>query len=510
LASDGGESSHLSNPDERDGTSEPVTVDRTIDRLTSPDVGLVVVRGASLRALAYAVGLGLSVLGSILLLRYLSVDDFGRYMTVAALVAIVAGISEAGISTLGTREIARRSSPADRDRLVSNLLGLRLVLTTLGVAIATAVAIAIGYDRTLVLGTAVMGVGLVLTSAQLTMTLPLAADLRMGRLATAELIKQAVVVAGFAALVALGAALLAFFSVLIVAGLVVLAATPWLLNGLTVSWRPRFDRADWGSLLRLGLPLAVSATIAVLNFRVLVVLASVITTPFETGLLATSFRIVEFLYGLAAVATSVALPVLTASSGNRHRLTFMTRRMTDVALLGSCYLALVVAILARPILGILGGAEYEAAAPVLQIQVFALIPSFLAQTWLVALVAIGRMSSLAIAAASGLVITVGLGALLLEEDGAKGGATAALAGEAALAAVVLLILWSQSPQRPINLGTVWKVACSSLALGTIALLPDSPWLGCLAGTAAFVAIAIATRAVPSELVDAFRRRPTTG
>ena len=492
-----------SEPEHRAHATRAATPDRN-ERLTAPDVGLVVVRGASIRALGYGAGLALSALGSVLLLRYLSVDDFGRYMTVAALIAIVSGFSEAGLSTVGARELALHNDPMRRDRFLSNLLGLRLVLTSLGVVAAVAFASVVGYDRTLVLGTALMGVGLLLTSAQLTVTLPLSVELAMGRLSAAELVKQAVMVASIGALVAVEAALLAFFGVQILVGLTVLVATPWLVGRVAVVWRPAFGRSEWRSLLRLALPLSFSAAIAVLYFRVLVVLCSLISTPYQTGLLATSFRVVELLYGLGAVAASVALPVLSASAHDRGRLAYMTQRITEVALLTGCYLAIVVFAVAAPILRLLGGPEYEAAAPVLEIQVFALIPSFLGQVWLMALVALGRMTALAIASGVGLVLTGGLGAALVVADGARGGAIAALAGESALAIVLLVMLTLARPGHRLRAGIAWKVGAASLALIVVTGVIASPWLDVVIGSASFTLVAVVTRAIPSELVDAFR------
>lgn len=477
------------------------------DRLTSPDVGLVVIRGASIRALAYGAGLALNALGSVFLLRYLSVDDFGRYMTVAALVAIVAGVSEAGLTTVGGREIALRARGASRDRLVSDLLGIRIVLTSIGVACGVAFAVAVGYDRTLVLGTALMGVGVFLTSAQLTMSLPLSRELAMARFATAELVKQSVTVAGIALLVALEAALLAFFGVQILVGISVLAVTPWLVGRAAFVWRPTFDRSEWRVLLRLAFPLAISVTISVLYFRVLVVLCSIISSPYETGLLATSYRVVELLYGVGAIGASVALPVLAASAHEPERLRYMTQRMSEVALLSACYLAVLGFSVAEPALVLLGGDDYEAAAPVLQVQVFALVPSFLAQVWVMALVAIGRLSALAIASSAGLMVVTGFGAVLIASNGAQGGAVAALAGEAALALVVLVLLWRSRPQHRLGFRFAWKAAAASVALlAAVQLVHGTLWLGIALGTAAFTAVALLTRAVPSEVRDAFRPR----
>ncbi len=465
-----------------DGATVSSASDDVTGRLRAEGVGLVVVRGAAIRTGGFGVGLALNAIGSVFMLRYLSVADFGRYMTVASLIAIVSGVSEAGLTTVGGREIALRTSRESRSRLVADLLGLRLAFTAVGVVIACGFAIAVGYDRTLVLGTLLMGAGLLLTNAQLTMTLPLTAELAIGRQTTSEIIRQVATVAGIVGLVALEAALLAFFGVQILVGVAVLVATPWLVGRAALVWRPTFDRAKWSALLRLALPLALSAAMAVIYFRILILLMSLLSTPVETGLFATSFRVIELLYALGAVAATVALPVFAASAHEHDRLRYMVQRTTEVALLASCYLAILVFAVAAPILRLLGGPEYEAAAPTLRIQVFALVPVFVAQVWLMALVAIGRLTALAIASAVGIVFAGGLGVILMSIAGAEGAAVAAVVGEAVLAVVLLLLLARSRPAHMINLRVLWKVALAAAALLIVVEASPAPlWVDVVAG-----------------------------
>jgi O-antigen/teichoic acid export membrane protein len=469
-------------------------------------VGLVVVRGASLRAAGYGVGLALGVVGSILLLRYLSVDDFGRYMTVASLVAIVGGVSEAGLTALGAREIALRDTPDGQRALVANLLGIRIALTLLGTAGAVAFAALAGYDKTLVAGTALMGIGLVLTTAHLTVLLPLSAELAIARITVADVARQAVTVAGLALLVAVEATLIAFFGVQVIVGIALLILTPFLLAGVPRTWTPRFESSEWRRLLRAALPLAVSTAIVVLYFRILVVMSSLLSTEYETGLLATSYRVIEMLYGLAGVAVSVALPVLSASAASRGRLQYMTQRMTEVALVTGCFLSIGVFLVAPTLLRLLGGADYEAAGPILQIQVVALIPAFLSIAWGNSLVASGHTRGIVVAGAAGLLVTGGAGAILLTTNGARGGAVAAVAGETALAIILLAALSLTSPRLRPRTAVAWKTVVAALAwIGTALVLP-SVWLDVVAGGAVFLTVIVWTRALPPELLDAFRRR----
>ncbi len=66
----------------------------------------------------------------------------------------MSSVSEAGLSSVGARELALQSRPEDRTRLLGHLLGLRLGLTTAGVIGAVVFALLVGYEDNLVLGTA--------------------------------------------------------------------------------------------------------------------------------------------------------------------------------------------------------------------------------------------------------------------------------------------------------------------------------------------------------------------
>src|SRR4051812_35816522 len=244
-----------------------------VDPLRSEDVGLRVVRGGGLRAGGYVAGLLLVAVGSVLLLRYLGVVDFGRYVTVTALIGIVGGVTDAGLTTIGGRELSIAKPGPERDSLLAHLVTLRLVLTPIGVALATGFAVIAGYDHTMVIGTVLAGVGLVFIATQATLMLPLVVELSYARLTIGELVKQVVTVGGMAILVAAGASLLPFFALQIVAGAVALAATP-LLVGRRWWKTPRADRARIRALIVEALPMATALALNVIYFRTLVIIAS--------------------------------------------------------------------------------------------------------------------------------------------------------------------------------------------------------------------------------------------
>lgn len=469
------------------------------DILRTPAAGGRLIRGSIVRAAGYAVSLLLGVGTAVLLLRYLSVDDFGRYATVMALIGIVAGVTDAGLTAVGSREMAVEPPGAGRVRLLSNLVTLRLATTTLGVAAAVGVAAALGYDDVLVAGTALAGLGILLLSAQTMMTLPLWVELRIVALTAFEVARNALTLVGIALLVAFGASLLPFFVVPIGVGLVVLAVTPAAI-GWSSGIRPGFDRAVLVRLFRETLPLAAAVVMSVVYVRLLVILTSLLASSQETGLFATAFRIFEVLLSAPALLLAVALPILSvAGAEDDARLRFGLQRMTEVALATVVPLVIVLVVTAEAVLALLGGSAYVEAAPVLRVQVLALLAVFLAQTWQLGLIAMRRQRDVAAANAAALAIVFAGGLLLIPRFGAVGAAWTAVAAETVLAALMLLFLVRDGRKVAPSFRFLWRLVPPAALAGAAAFAPIGAWAaGALAG-AVFLAVAVLTRAIPREL-----------
>ena len=140
---------------------------------------------------------------------------------------------------------------------------------------------------------------MLLASVQSALLLPLNVQLRNGALAVNELLRQGTVVAVLVVLVALGAPLVDFFLAQLAAGLVLFAAAPVLLaRGELV--RPRWDGARLRELARLGLPVAVAGALAVIYYRLMMIIVSLLEGERATGLYVTAARVLELVAGPSA------------------------------------------------------------------------------------------------------------------------------------------------------------------------------------------------------------------
>jgi O-antigen/teichoic acid export membrane protein len=477
------------------------------DILRTPEAGARVIRGGALRGGGYGVGIVLGAVTSVFLLRALGVDDFGRYGTVAALVGIVSTLTDAGLTAVGSRELALRPPGAQRAELLRLLVALRLVLSVVAVLGAVLFAVAVGYDETMVWGTLLAGLGVLLVNTQATAMMPLSVELRLGAVTAFEVLKQALTLAFVAALALAGAELLPYFAVQALVGAFVLALTPPFVGGVR-ALLPRLDRGRALTLLREALPLAVAIAMNVLYLRLLVILVSLTQDETETGYYATAFRVFEMLVGIPTIILSVALPLLAvAGAEDLERLRYALQRTTEVAVVASLGLALVTTAAAAPAITLLFGDEYDGAVPMLQVQAWALVPLFLGQVAALALLSLRRQRAIALANAAAVAVVLLLGALLIPAWAGVGAAVAGVVTEAVLAVLLLALLRHAEPSAFPRFAFGWRPLVA-LAAGLAPLVVPGlgGWVAVALATGAFVAVGLAARAIPAEVFDALGRR----
>jgi O-antigen/teichoic acid export membrane protein len=475
--------------------------------LTAPGAGGRAIRGGAIRVGGYGVGLLLTAIASIFLLRYLGVVRFGQYTTVIAIVTVVQGVTDAGLTLVGQREYVH--ADAERRRtLLADLVGIRLVLTPLGVVLGVAFVVVAGYPNALVTGTVLAGIGVVLAVVAATLMLPPTVELRYGAVTTVELARQLVIVGGIVALVVAGAGLVPFFVVYVAAGVVAVAVALALVGagGFVV---PRFAWGEWIPLLREAAPVALSSVVNVTYVRTLIILTSLLATAQQTGLFATSYRISEILLGVPQMMIGAAFPILAHSGvADEQRLAYVLQRMGEAVLLVGLGLGLLLAVGAAPIVQVLGGSAYADAASVLRIQSVAIAAAFVTQLGTFGLVAIRRQRALVLVNVLALATVLVLGCTLIPLLEADGAALAASIGETILALAAMTMLVRARPALRPDLAYVPKLLLAAAAGGACVLLPVWDALAAVLAISVYGAVALLLRAVPVELVEALlRRRP---
>ncbi len=447
-------------------------------------------RNVSFRLASQAASALINVAGMILLGNALGARAYGEYAFYYALIQLVAAISDAGVGTIVTREIARHPEHGGR------ILGDALLLKG---AIAAVILVA---------GLAAWGVldaprAALLTIVAVTALIDLGQDASIWALRAHErqdlealllLLSQLVWLLGLAAGVALGAGLPALlgaatlgFAVRLATGAVIVARR---------FHRPVFrpDPARLRRLLVQGLPLGAALFGVVLYGRVGLLALKALGTPSDLGYFQVAYMLSQ---PLGFAASGIAIAVLPDLSRRALEESDAVRRMLRATIKALFLLAfpLTVALLllAGPILALLfPGRAFARAAEGLQIMSLGLTFIFLNLMSRYLLAGLDRQRHYLMAVLAGLVANVLLCVALVPRWGCLGACAAYVGAE-----LVIGIVCQRALARDVPLREIARVAARPLlaALGAglvVGALRTTPLaLAGAAGGAAYLALLIA-------------------
>jgi O-antigen/teichoic acid export membrane protein len=480
---------------------------RAVDVLATREAGDRVIRGGSVRAITYVVGIVVGVGVTPFVVRHLGVEDFGRLVTVTSLLFIITGLTEGGLANVAVREYSTSDAPTGR-RLVANLAGLRVVLTGVGWVAAVVFAAAAGYESVQVYGTMIAALSISLLGVQNAYAVPLSAGLRLGWLSGLDLLRQLVTSLLMLALVVAGASLLPFFVIIPLAAASVLAVTLWLIRGEALVL-PRARPAEWLLLLKETGYYAAATAMAVLYFQLALIFVSLVSDALQTGYYSVAFRIVDLANGVPWLVVTAAFPILArAAHEDRDRLRYALQRMFEVSLILGVWFSLAIVLGARFAVDVVAGASAHPSIPVLQILGLGTMATFLIATWAFAMLSVRDYRDLLVANLIAIGIQAGVTLPLAATSGAKGAAIGAAITEFSLAACYGISLMRRHPDLRVQPRVVPRVALAAAAaagLGLLALTIHPVVAVCLA-TLVYFGLLAAQRAIPAEVMQALSRR----
>jgi O-antigen/teichoic acid export membrane protein len=485
------------------GSSE----DAHVDILDTADAGPSVIRGSMLRLGGYVLGTLATLASSAVVIRHLGVIDTGHFLTVTALLAIVATVSDLGLTGFAVREYAT-GPRSDGRRFLRNLLGIRLVLALGGLSIAVLFGLLVGYPEVMVLGTVIAGCGMVFLVVQDGCSIPLQVGLRFGWVAGLQLAIQVGVAIEAVLLALAGAGLLPFFALQLPVVIPVLFATA-LIGGHDSRLIPALDAKQWRRMVGRILPYSAAVVLSVVYFQIAQVMVSVFSSPTQTGYFGVSFRVLAALTLLPPLVVSTALPLLArAARDDAERFSYASRRLAETMVLAGCGVALALFLGAGFAVKLIAGPGFGPSVDVLRILAFALLGTFIIGARGYALLSLDRLRAMLVCNAIALTVVVACGVPLISAHGAKGAAIALVAAELTLGLSYEFSLSHERPELRLRPGFVLRAAAAALAAGAAASVLALPALAAaVLGSALYLAALFALGIIPAEIREAiFRRR----
>lgn len=445
--------------------------------------------------------------------RYLGLDGFGTLTLAMSIVALVALLTDLGLSTIAAREIAQQPE-RERD-ILGNVLTLGLSVAMLGLLALWLIA-EVGYDgdthtrqALLILGVQVLVAPLVGVARAHFQGVQRGHLIAWGdvALAVAMLAASAWCVAadlGFAAMAAATA------SGYVAQAIVMTALLP---RGVRLAWRA--SRSTWRWLLRLSLPLGATLVVNYLYFRLDVLLLSILRDTEAVAVYGLAYRVLEGLMVLPAYFMLALFPEIARRTADRVSVDGLV--VTALGVMEVIALPLVVlgVVFADDVVTVIGGEEFADAAWVLRVLMLALGISYVNGVYGNALVALGRQDAMFKWSLVVLGINLVANLALIPPFGVVGASVAVVVSEG-LALLALRRLYAVGGAMP----RIWPdpriLLAGAVMVVVVApkfLLPDdvlgalpTVLVGSALGLLAYAAAIAALKAVPEAIAAQLPRR----
>ena len=421
-------------------------------RIVGVDLSLVVAAQLGFKLLGFAI---LTVLA-----RGLGPSEFGFVMFALASCELAALATDFGSSAYLTREVA--VAPDRAAGLLGEVLGIRLVLVTVYLALAAIIAGFVPADHRLVF--LILAIYSGMKELSRAHGAVFFGTRRVG-LGTTSFGSHLVLLAfGVWLVVTLGLGVMAVAWVYALAGIWVLAIS-WRMARYVGPARPTMR--SWRNVVGSSLPLFGLGLLTMIQLRVDSSLLGLMRPYTDVATYEASARLFEASQSVVRPLTAVFLPIAAglAAAGDHRGLRRSFYRLTVLALLAGVVTAVLVASMADLVILVVYGQAYAASAGVLRLHFAATPFVFVGTVGLFHLTALRRERSALRWAAAGLLLNVTLDLILIPRAGALGAAAATLAVEALTAIGLLGLTYVALARTPVDRADSPSLRGDSEAIG---------------------------------------------
>ncbi len=431
-----------------------------------------VLRSTALQVGGHAIAIVLQTAATIVLTRFLGVDDYGRFTVLTVFLLIGVSVSEFGLNGTAVRWFARGDPPRE---VFSSLIGLRLLLSSLAALAALAVYALYPHHDAPLPAVVLTAVAMIVAGVNLTLPTVLQARLDFRLVVGLDVTARTVSFAVYA----LAALLITAHDpdkrlVAAAAGLAIgyLAAA---LVGLLVVQRlalpvvPTFHRHTWRRLLRDAAPLGLVVILGLASYRLDALVLAALQDAHDVGIYGLAYRFMEASIPLGLFVVAAVFPLLVKDEADSGRRAAQVARAADLLLIVGVGVAAATFVLAPDLVRLLGGSAYAAAVEPLRILVLSLPFTFTAGLMSWTLIARGLQQRLIPITAAALTLNLVLNLALVPTYSYTASASVTLGVEilGALVLVVLVRRWLHVSPDPRTSTKILVAGLVALALGLV-------------------------------------------
>jgi O-antigen/teichoic acid export membrane protein len=311
-----------------------------------------------------------------LITRYLRQTGFGQYTTIITFLTFFATIADLGLTLVTVQLISQPQ--ADQEKILGNLLALRLISAIILLGIAPAIALLLPYAAVIKWGILITCSAFLFNALNQILVGLFQKNLRLDKVAIAEVTSRIFLVIGFGIVVKFNYGLPGILIATVLAN----ALSFGLHYFFSLSFariRLQFDYNYWRAILKKSWPLALTIVLNLIYLRTDTLLLSIIPRPSaigiiaEVGLYGAAYKVIDVLITLPFMFAGIILPIMTANWAEKNYDGFksITQRSFDLMVLIAAPIIIGTQLVADKIMVLIAGADFAAAGTILRLLIIA-------------------------------------------------------------------------------------------------------------------------------------------
>lgn len=418
-----------------------------------------IVYNATFSSIVKVIDTFLALVITALLTRYLGPAGFGDYIIIFTFWYIFMVLADLGLYSITVREISQND---DREsEIISNALTLRMVSTAMIFLLGIAAVFFFPYKYDIKIGVVIASFGFwAMFSAQVLLGL-FQKKLRIDKAALADMLGRAVQLVLVIFIIKGNYPLLSIIAAFSVSAFVIFAANIWFVRKF-VSLVFSADFKIWKKMIREGWPLALSAVLVMLYFRLNIITLSLIKGEEAVGYFGAAYKVLENVIFFPAMLVGLVMPIMSrAAKEDMEKFKDIISKVTKVLIVLLAPLAAMTVVLSGEIIQIIAGKNFGESAGALDILIFAAALIFLATLWSNAIIALGKQKKLVKIYFWGAVVNFGANLILIPRLSYIGAAWSTLATEFFVTLFMAVYLFKHIQYLPQGL-RLFKIVLSAI------------------------------------------------
>ena len=323
---------------------------------------------------------GFSVLLSLvsvgLLTRYLNTDKYGWYTLVFTYISFFTVLSDVGLNQTIVREFAQNEEQSQK--AYATLLNLKLILIVVSVVLSAIGLLFFPYPSMLKIAILIGILAVSVSNLSSYGTSILQAQLKLDFVAYLDILTKVATVIAIAIVVATKQNFYWIVGSVLIGNIVGIVPTLFLVKDQLV-FKFLFDKVLVSKIIKISLPVGITAFLSILYFKVDTMMLSVMRSPQDVGIYGLAYKVIDNCLLLWSLYMANVFPLLSKyhGKGQSHNYRDLLTKTLIVLVLLSGGIIFIGNTFSFLIMRILGGSKFFASMAPFKILLFAIPLMFL-------------------------------------------------------------------------------------------------------------------------------------